>query len=56
MKVEDDAGASCEYIAVPIADLVEPLGIALGKSVSGKRLADTLSLRPPIIWAMVWDR
>jgi DMSO/TMAO reductase YedYZ molybdopterin-dependent catalytic subunit len=40
MKVEDDAGASSEYIGVPIADLVEPLGIALGKSVSGKRLAE----------------
>jgi hypothetical protein len=42
MKVEDDSGASSEYIGVPIADLVEPLGIALGKSVSGKRLLDYL--------------
>ena len=45
VAVEDDSGKSSDYIGVPIAHLLESVGVALGKSVSGKRLAEFVIVR-----------
>jgi hypothetical protein len=40
VQVKDDAGNSAEYHRVPLADLLESSGVALGKSIRGERLAE----------------
>jgi DMSO/TMAO reductase YedYZ molybdopterin-dependent catalytic subunit len=45
VTVEDDSGRSSEYTGVPIASLLESVGVVLGKSVSGERLAEFVMVR-----------
>lgn len=45
VRVEDDSGRASEYTGVPIAQLLESVGVPLGKSVSGKRLAEFVIVR-----------
>ena len=45
VTVEDDSGQSSEYTGVPIAQLLESVGVPLGKSVRGERLAEFVMVR-----------
>lgn len=45
VTVEDDSGRSSEYTGVPMATLLESVGVALGKSVSGERLVEFVMVR-----------
>ena len=45
VSVEDDSGQSSDYTGVPIAKLLESVGVALGKSVRGERLAEFVMVR-----------
>ena len=45
VKVDDDSGQSSDYTGVPIAKLLESVGVALGKSVRGERLAAFVMVR-----------
>ena len=40
LTVEDDSGRPSDYTGLPIAHLLESVGVALGKSVRGERLAE----------------
>ena len=41
VMVEDDSGQSSDYIGVPIAQLLESVGVQLGKSVRGESLVSS---------------
>ena len=45
VTVEDDSGQSSDYTGLPIAQLLESVGVALGKSVRGERLAEFVMVR-----------
>ena len=45
VTVEDDSGQASQYTGVPIAQLLESAGVALGKSVRGERLAEYVMVR-----------
>jgi len=45
VTVEDDSGQSSEYTGVPIAQLLESVGVSLGKSVRGERLSEFVMVR-----------
>jgi hypothetical protein len=45
VTVEDDSGQSSDYTGVPIAQLLEAVGVTLGKSVRGERLSDFVIVR-----------
>jgi hypothetical protein len=45
VTVEDDSGQSSDYTGVPVAKLLEWVGVSLGKSVRGERLAEFVLVR-----------
>ena len=45
VTVEDDSGQSSDYTGVPIAKLLELVGVALGQSLRGERLTDFVIVR-----------
>ena len=45
VTVEDDSGKSSDYTGLPIAQLLESVGVALGESVRGERLAEFVMVR-----------
>ncbi|MEQ1880568.1 MAG: molybdopterin-dependent oxidoreductase [Burkholderiales bacterium] len=45
VTVEDDSGQLSDYTGVPIWKLLESVGVALGKSVRGERLAEFVIVR-----------
>jgi hypothetical protein len=45
VTVADDSGQSSNYTGVPIAQLLESVGVSLGKSVRGERLAEFVMVR-----------
>jgi hypothetical protein len=45
VTVEDDSGQSSDYTGVPVAKLLESVGVPLGKSVRGERLAEFVMVR-----------
>jgi DMSO/TMAO reductase YedYZ molybdopterin-dependent catalytic subunit len=45
VTVEDDSGQSSEYTGVPIAQLLESVGVPLGKAVRSERLAEFVMVR-----------
>jgi DMSO/TMAO reductase YedYZ molybdopterin-dependent catalytic subunit len=45
VTVEDDSGQSSDYTGVPVAKLLESVGVSLGKSVRGERLAEFVMVR-----------
>ena len=44
ITLEDDAGQSSEYTGVPIADLLQAVGVPLAKSMRGDRLAEFMMI------------
>jgi DMSO/TMAO reductase YedYZ molybdopterin-dependent catalytic subunit len=45
VTVEDDSGQASDYTGVSIAQLLESVGVPLGKSVRGERLAEFVIVR-----------
>ena len=45
VTVDDDSGQSSDYTGVPIAKLLESVGVPLGKSLRGERLAEFVMVR-----------
>jgi len=45
VTLEDDSGQSSHYIGVPIANVLQSVGVTLGKSVRGPRLAEFIIVR-----------
>ena len=45
VTVEDDSGQSSDYTGVAIAQLLNSVGVSLGKSVRGERLAEFVMVR-----------
>ena len=45
VTLEDDSGQSSDYIGVPLAQLLQSVGVPLGESVRGVRLAEFVVVR-----------
>jgi hypothetical protein len=45
VAIDDDSGQSSAYTGVPIAQLLESVGVALGKSLRGERVAEFIIVR-----------
>lgn len=46
-KVEDESGQSADYTGAPISQLLESVGVRLGKSVRGERLIELGRVEEP---------